>query len=1140
MKKQTRLLSVVGLLAFCSSAHAQFVPGGVASAGLTYVVPDMAVWYNSGLLPGHPFPGYVTNGPVARAALVGYTTLGNSSLGNGRGDEFVSVVGDSTFLIGLATFADDGSWNGSTNAMAGGVAGTGTPNQRHIVVMQPAGGGPPQIGEAFFDDSGAPYRLHTSLRQKNNAVRVAGDPRLGGTNFITLAMSSLWYGQLWFGVNYFNTDGRFDPTTHALFATGYPSGNNQDGENVPYPGYSIPPTGIDDVQMGTVQTFSLNPATLEQKPASKAQTSAYSRCCLDTVPVNICNNIQRNGGSSTCSNGGNGDNWMGYLGGVVGLDNGNFVSYVSDPSGFFGSPIGSESAVAAIFRPDGTVVKDGFLVDPQQMNANIVAYRGGFCIRVRANLYFYDNAGNLLHTTPVSSSGIGFDTGSRGDNTRLASNIGSHYVYLAGPVGPAGSTVVQLGIWDAQTGAFVTSALVTSDLDPSATVYNNNHTAAVAVDALDRVCVAYQGMPSSSFGVSQILARVLKFDGAGVTYLTPTFFPFVNADNTNNVAANGMQFYTMQNPAVAMTTKQICIAAMGLINSTNNPASGPDTDPVNVYTVINTPLAGVESVGLTHIVPDMLLWYNTNNYYTNGPMIVAQAAPNSTIWDAYDSVVGDSTFLVANVTFANTYTGAGPGVDDLCYALALQPTAGGPPKLGEVFYADNGTPYLGPVSNRKTGNPGRVAGDKRLGAVNFLTAAQCMAGDPFYTGTNFQSDGRWDINAGYVNNGRYSVEQIFSLNPATEVPTPLVKAFDFAYGRTPGAVVGGQKTGFGDVLCLSDGNFAVINADGTGNVYSFGTTATIVIIRPDGSVVKDTFPVDSSATLSADIWANCAAYRGGFCVRWLHTLYFFDNAGNPKGSIDQSSSGVPFGTDRGDQTRLASDIRSHYVYLAGAAPYADGAHSPVYLAVWDATTTNFVTAVVVSDTDPSVHLVQAANVAVDALDRVIVGYNCRPTPAFAQYQVTVRILKFDGTNITPLTRCFFPFVNHVETGTLGIKTITPGLAMTTKQICISAKGQINSTNNPAGGPDTPDNQNLYTVITHPAPVELRPTMAITRSGNNVVLSWADPASLGFTLQTTSPTLTPAAWSPVGNVVQVGGMYYSTNVITSNAYFRLVH
>lgn len=85
--------------------------------------------------------------------------------------------------------------------------------------------------------------------------------------------------------------------------------------------------------------------------------------------------------------------------------------------------------------------------------------------------------------------------------------------------------------------------------------------------------------------------------------------------------------------------------------------------------------------------------------------------------------------------------------------------------------------------------------------------------------------------------------------------------------------------------------------------------------------------------------------------------------------------------------------------------------------------------------------------------------------------------------------------------------------MTTRQICIAAKGMINSANNPAGGPDTADMTALYTVIGHPAPVPPpRPQITLTRLGSNTVLSWSGDAGL-FTLQST-PTLSPAAWANV--------------------------
>src|SRR5215467_7734483 len=65
MKKQAPLLRAsIGLMTFCSGAYAQFIPGGVDSAGLSYLVPDTLVWYNTNQLPGNIFPGYVTNGPI--------------------------------------------------------------------------------------------------------------------------------------------------------------------------------------------------------------------------------------------------------------------------------------------------------------------------------------------------------------------------------------------------------------------------------------------------------------------------------------------------------------------------------------------------------------------------------------------------------------------------------------------------------------------------------------------------------------------------------------------------------------------------------------------------------------------------------------------------------------------------------------------------------------------------------------------------------------------------------------------------------------------------------------------------------------------------------------------------------------------
>ena len=186
------------------------------------------------------------------------------------------------------------------------------------------------------------------------------------------------------------------------------------------------------------------------------------------------------------------------------------------------------------------------------------------------------------------------------------------------------------------------------------------------------------------------------------------------------------------------------------------------------------PLPSAEAVGLTHIVPDMLLWFHTNDYFTNGPIIGKVADTNSTIWDCYLSALGDSTFVITSVTYATNNSPLPPFPGSAangweCFALAFQPAAGGAPKLGYAFYDDYGRPYLKRISARQTGNPGRVAADKRYGAVNFVTGAQGNVGYTGYTDTNFQSNARWTTP--YNQTGqRYAFEQIFSVQPGDAGP----------------------------------------------------------------------------------------------------------------------------------------------------------------------------------------------------------------------------------------------------------------------------------------------------------------------------------------------------------------------------------
>ena len=102
------------------------------------------------------------------------------------------------------------------------------------------------------------------------------------------------------------------------------------------------------------------------------------------------------------------------------------------------------------------------------------------------------------------------------------------------------------------------------------------------------------------------------------------------------------------------------------------------------------------------------------------------------------------------------------------------------------------------------------------------------------------------------------------------------------------------------------------------------------------------------------------------------------------------------------------------------------------------------------------------------------------------------------------------------------------VAMTTKEICIGAKGEINLQNQPELGANSPAQLNFYTVFTHPAPATdptpglggEAPTLAVAVAGNQLTISWA-PATAGFTLETTD-NLSAPNWSagPAGNPVTV--------------------
>ncbi len=535
-------------------------------------------------------------------------------------------------------------------------------------------------------------------------------------------------------------------------------------------------------------------------------------------------------------------------------------------------------------------------------------------------------------------------------------------------------------------------------------------------------------------------------------------------------------------------------------NYSKDPAGTPNarvfTSPFSAPHAIPFEPGNAESAGLTRIVPDTII-YNTET-------------PNLDNWEPYSGVVGNSVFVVEVNTFADDGL-----FSNQRFALAFQPVAGGANALGEGFFADNGTAFKGQINlSRENGNPGRVAGDRRPGAVNLVVGAEASP----HAVPEFQGDNRWTLGFNRLDDGRYGTIQMYSLDTSALTQTPLSDALDSANGRlTTGDAPGSEISRFGgDVAVLDNGNIVSVVEDRSA-VRDPGHAAVATIFAPDGTVVKESFIV-----ALGDIWSNVASYKGGFCVRVAGTLHFFDDAGTETGTVADGTSGADFDPGRGDGTRLAAHINSPYVFLAGRARSSQ----VVRIAAWDSRDRTLVAVAEVSEPGLLDASSDRVNVATDALNRVAVAYETKVREEQEQNQTLMRVLELkpDSRTFEPLTPSFFVFVNN---GDAGYRTIRPTVAMTTKQILVAGKGEINTSNNVSAGPDSLPQTTFYTVISHPNPQD-DPTpgpggggasVQIARDGVNLRIEYTG------TLEST-PTLVPAAWQAVAGatspyVVQPG-------------------
>lgn len=741
----------------------------------------------------------------------------------------------------------------------------------------------------------------------------------------------------------------------------------------------------------------------------------------------------------------------------------------------YGGATGEQThAIVRVVGPTGVEVKAvqlaSELADKSEMWHGVGVTKSGFALRFanelgRATVRVFSNsgqAGTNMDLATLAGSEV-LAGGGRGDGAGFHGNGNDAYAAVAAGTGEEGVPQVWVAVLNAD-GTLRWSRNVSDDIELTKT-----GSCDVGIDAAGRVVVVYDDTAGTGGNASLVLGRA--FDAKG-TPLGGTFHVSEKElPDPNTLGAAG--------PRVAVRNGSVAVIWESL-----NSIGAPETTVVAARLFSLSAMGGIETAGLTRIVPDKVI-YKTD-------------VANLDNWEPYSSVLGTSTFLVSANTFAESSS------ESQRFVLAFQPVAGGSGGLGEVFFGDDGQPYRGAINaSRQDGNPSRITGDRRPGAVNFLTGGEASP----HTVPAFQSDTRWDLGFERTETSRYATVEPYRLDPTTLVQTSLSKAFDATYGRaTSGSSESEQITRFGGhMVALDDGNFAVVVEDRSKVKNPDGNAVVATIVAPDGSIVKESFVV-----ANGDLWANVAAFKGGFAVRVAGIIHFLTNAGIESGSVDQDTSGLVMDRGRGDDVRLGGHINTPYVYLTGTV------ENSVHVAVFDSRDQTFVTEATVI-TGAEGDSFARADVDSDALGRIAVVFEVKPNE-WEQSQVGLRVFTLNGAakQLTALTPAFFPFINYAP---LGIRTTTPTVSMTTRQILVAAKGEVNLENKPDLGPDSPAQTTLYTVFTHPDPQE-DPTPSVTPGGdikvsmqlvgNSLVLTWTG-GSAPFKVQQRS-SLSSGAWS----------------------------
>lgn len=756
----------------------------------------------------------------------------------------------------------------------------------------------------------------------------------------------------------------------------------------------------------------------------------------------------------------------------------------------------------------------------------------GFMVRWNsgtAKFRLFDNNGNP--TGPVQdlatvAGHVEAGAGGKGDSLGFKSNGKDTYALFVPNPGSNGSKPPWLTVLNADGTLRFSQAVVPINADN--TTYANGDRGDVAVSDDGSVVVAFDASNNDPNNPGYRLPQGRLFSRCGQP-MGPVFYISERDNATNStVTGNGTA-----RPRVAFRGKQIAfmwasdaiaprVLAMRLFD-VGTPPTG--TEPV-------VPCS-VEAVGMKYVTKDTLVWFsNSKSKPQIGSFVAGDDVANGSSVEAGARLLGDSTFLLAASTHATNDS------SKISRTLVLIPANGSTPKLTSSFFDDNGVIYLKDDNTvRQDGNPGRVGGDMRYGAVNYMAGAEATL---FNFPASFNSDGRYNntfFNS-ILNDGtaRTYAAQNYKLDPTTLNVTVLNKAQDVMFypehvNDTPAA---GQQTGRtgSSPVGLANGNFVIVGEDRSKVTDpTSGNVAVGKIYGPDGSIVVHDFQV-SPVGSNGSMWESVGAWSGGFFAKPQGGIaYCYDNSANLLGTIDvNTTANVNFDTGRSDGTRYCSDIRSHYMFAVGKSPESSG-YTNMILCAWDLNTRTWITNTLVGP-DASVILTSGghrgydrANIACDAYNRVTVVYRCQPdTAQWSNNQIAARIYQFDGTKFIPLTPEFWPFVEHdsdpaVLAGFIGQE---PSVAMTPREILVYAEGSWNADGNPTNTVVTASQTHCYTIIALPAQAQVaapRPTASVARSATgHAIISWDTAAGL-FKVQSTTSLAAPVSWSDVttGNV-----------------------